>query len=1080
MSSQIESDRELTLDNEQIIELLEKAEVSETMVPKDPEVDKPYVLKKISNDYKIDPWVWAIGPTNKLKNNLLKNYSYIQTGRDGKKKVRDNGFSRIIFMKEGSKNVVVIYKGDKSLGKLRAHGNSKNRQPFIRISKSTIESLKNQTHEASVLKQYEDCKKDVMAGIPDSMDTESKAKFLLHHLPRNSRQVKNCRAVVSSRNILSHDDIYACYVLSKTELADEVFKLELVPDLMVMLGNPNIVNFVNRLLVQSCVEKQIISYDTTFNLCDYYVSILCARNTELIGDPIFPVCFLIHEKKHEGVHSTFWNTFVKAKININSKVPIITDREKSITNAVSSSGFESNHLYCYNHFIADVKYWLSKTNAPKKDIILYRGMIENLLLTNSEEEFENLCQSYKKTMSSLFKDYFEKKLERDIKAKGATFNAVRYPAFVSGEVNITNNISEALNNMLKSYQCGKKKKLPELMVDLVQFQYAILSEFNRALEGVGNYKLKEKYFGKVEKIEHNTNLPTSTVADILAVVKEAGCIPQNSGAHEETVKKLAEQAKVDYSSEMNVFTVKGPVSGRCQCVEIRDFKFYCSCQSGAKCFHIYAVAIHIGLGHQAVENTPYRMVKIERKNCRTGGKKKPRKEDKVIPYLSAPDSELTVKHEEVRNSSESEDTLDHELTFGNSSKSNAKTKKNGELTEKQPKSEDCSDFGVIFDSELTSCISNENTARDGELISKPKDSADCIDFNEVPAGELTSCISNRNTAKDGELTEKEGCILEIEIPNEALYTERKVPKKFKIENINVTCLHGTRLITDKIINDFLIHYTNIWRANEAIFIMDPIMFSAVSSVKKITTKSSLINHLHKNEALNKDLLLVPINQGTNHWILGVIAWKSRELIIFDSYSCYPSYANEFLSLLKIAALSYTLAGLTFNPKEWSYSKASDAQKQPNGFDCGLYLMFHAASIIRKRELTVISSESGRNWIKYVLSKAPFPITRKEKQNKVTSIMAQFANICLSQVSELTVQVQDKICFETLIESLYHEKQYEKCSNIVCSFPTHQKSESCLCIYCRKWYHRHCCPKNFKVYFICNNCEKFTLINKKSK
>jgi len=41
--------------------------------------------------------------------------------------------------------------------------------------------------------------------------------------------------------------------------------------------------------------EQLISYDTTFNIGNFYVSILI-QNTDFIGNPLYPVLFLIHER----------------------------------------------------------------------------------------------------------------------------------------------------------------------------------------------------------------------------------------------------------------------------------------------------------------------------------------------------------------------------------------------------------------------------------------------------------------------------------------------------------------------------------------------------------------------------------------------------------------------------------------------------------------------------------------------------------------------------------------------------------------------------------------------------------------
>lgn len=282
----------------------------------------------------------------------------------------------------------MVYEGDKTLAIKRPHGNSKKERPFIRIAKDTIDLVKSKNSAGSVMKQYECCKSATLEMIPDGIGEEEKDKFILHHTPRNSQMIKNCRKSMIIGTVLSLDEFYGGYILGKSELENEVHFYQVLPDLVIILGSRTTVELTNRIFSQGEREKQILSYDTTFNLGNYYVSILCARNTELVGDPIFPIVFMIYGKKHEGVHNFFWNNFVNKKLKITKHICIVTDRKKSIVNAIRSSGYLSNHLFCYNHIVSDVKIWLRKTNANLKDSILYRSIIEQLLNSETREDFD--------------------------------------------------------------------------------------------------------------------------------------------------------------------------------------------------------------------------------------------------------------------------------------------------------------------------------------------------------------------------------------------------------------------------------------------------------------------------------------------------------------------------------------------------------------------------------------------------------------------------------------------------------------------------------------------------------------------
>ena len=44
---------------------------------------------------------------------------------------------------------------------------------------------------------------------------------------------------------------------------------------------------------------QLLSYDATFSMGDFYVSILIFRHTFFVKNPCVPALFLIHERKFE-------------------------------------------------------------------------------------------------------------------------------------------------------------------------------------------------------------------------------------------------------------------------------------------------------------------------------------------------------------------------------------------------------------------------------------------------------------------------------------------------------------------------------------------------------------------------------------------------------------------------------------------------------------------------------------------------------------------------------------------------------------------------------------------------------------
>lgn len=79
------------------------------------------------------------------------------------------------------------------------------------------------------------------------------------------------------------------------------------------------------------------------------------KNVELVGEPLFPVAFLIHDCRKGDDHQQFLN-FVFKRLKMNSNIPIVTDRERAITNVfLGRAETKDNHFCCTNHILTDAK-----------------------------------------------------------------------------------------------------------------------------------------------------------------------------------------------------------------------------------------------------------------------------------------------------------------------------------------------------------------------------------------------------------------------------------------------------------------------------------------------------------------------------------------------------------------------------------------------------------------------------------------------------------------------------------------------------------------------------------------------------
>jgi hypothetical protein len=62
-------------------------------------------------------------------------------------------------------------------------------------------------------------------------------------------------------------------------------------------------------------KKEFNFYDTTFNVCEQYVSILLVKMGFFIRDPPIPVAIFIHERKNAETHWEFFSNIKLVRLN---------------------------------------------------------------------------------------------------------------------------------------------------------------------------------------------------------------------------------------------------------------------------------------------------------------------------------------------------------------------------------------------------------------------------------------------------------------------------------------------------------------------------------------------------------------------------------------------------------------------------------------------------------------------------------------------------------------------------------------------------------------------------------------------
>ena len=111
--------------------------------------------------------------------------------------------------------------------------------------------------------------------------------------------------------------------------------------------------------VLTLTTTQLLSYDTTFLLGDFYVPSLVFRHTVFKQRPCIPAMFLIHERKYTETHLAMFKECV-ARIPALKKAQcsLFTDKEQAITNAVEVELQSIRLVHCWNHIFRDIRLWL--------------------------------------------------------------------------------------------------------------------------------------------------------------------------------------------------------------------------------------------------------------------------------------------------------------------------------------------------------------------------------------------------------------------------------------------------------------------------------------------------------------------------------------------------------------------------------------------------------------------------------------------------------------------------------------------------------------------------------------------------
>ena len=237
------------------------------------------------DDWRCDQYRWRQNGHKAIpsKDPKVKKYYFIAVTPGG----NNSGFQKIVFYLPENQDLFLIqYIGDDSLAVDHPHGNTSAEaaKPYIRTCPSVLKEIKSSDPAECPSKFYK--------RVISMSQCHSTLTPVLN--PRNIKQVANHKTIERQRFRVSHDELYNIHEIAY-DLTGFISKIVTYPDLIIVCGIPKMLIEIENLLHTDLHSPQLLSYDTTFQLGDIYVSVLLMRHTLFRGAPVIPISFLLHE-----------------------------------------------------------------------------------------------------------------------------------------------------------------------------------------------------------------------------------------------------------------------------------------------------------------------------------------------------------------------------------------------------------------------------------------------------------------------------------------------------------------------------------------------------------------------------------------------------------------------------------------------------------------------------------------------------------------------------------------------------------------------------------------------------------------
>ena len=360
----ISFDQKKPLSIRQVLSYLDQENQAITQMPYKPKSGEVILFKaktaKHRNDWRStgQQWHQINGGSVCMKGMIKRKVSNIVTPTSGKEGLPT--FQRISWTHRDKPMLVLVqYIGDDSVSVDFPHKNSKKDIPYIASAPSVLRDL-----EVAPTKPFQTYQEGVF-----NAPTDATSQNLL--VPRNITQVRNAK----QRFRREQKGTDSLTNLIRLSLEYEDMRLLIVsPDIVMVSITPEMLKEVKQILkinYDTARNKQLLGYDTQFNLGDYYTSWITIRDIRYVDKksgrcPVIPAVQIIHEKKIQLHHQLAWEVITNLipEIKTEKLIAVSDDEFTPLLKRFVKKGLVAK---CEIHGVKKIERWVTDHGGNKVD-----------------------------------------------------------------------------------------------------------------------------------------------------------------------------------------------------------------------------------------------------------------------------------------------------------------------------------------------------------------------------------------------------------------------------------------------------------------------------------------------------------------------------------------------------------------------------------------------------------------------------------------------------------------------------------------------------------------------------------------